>query len=190
MQVTERPLSRKPLLTAFLAILLSACVAETVPPQGGPAQGDPAQGDPAQATSAAAGGTCTTPAAASANAAKILTLVNQARREAGLRPVVLSAPVTRVSQAFACEISLRHDISHRGNDGSTIMSRLARIGIVAGSVAENTADGYATPERTFAAWMDSSGHRGNILSPEMTQIGVGQAEGAYPTWVLDLFTPL
>jgi uncharacterized protein YkwD len=67
--------------------------------------------------------------------------------------------------------------------------RLAHVGINIWVAAENTANGYTTVDRTMAAWMASAGHRDNILTPEVTQIGVGQALGSYPTWVLILFKP-
>jgi uncharacterized protein YkwD len=103
---------------------------------------------------------------------------------------VLSKPATSAAQSYACEIAARRDISHVGTDGSTVSDRLRRVGVTIRFVAENTAFGYTSLDKTMAAWMASPGHRRNILSSDVTYMGFGQAEGPYPTWVLDLYTPL
>ena len=133
---------------------------------------------------------CATPAAAAANAAALRDMINAARAKAGIAPVALSPRATKAAQAFACEISARRNIDHIGNDGSNVADRLARVGVRVSVVAENTADRFTTPAKAMAAWMASTGHRNNILTPEATQMGIGQAEGDYPTWVLVLYAPL
>ncbi len=173
-------MSFKPLIAAALALLVSACVDE-------PSQGH--NSSQTRPVAQAAAKPCVVPADVSANAAEMVNRVNAERGKAGLRAVALSGPAIKVAQAFACETSVRRDISHRGNDGSNAGSRLMRTGIRLRVVAENTATGYITADKAIAAWMASSGHRNNILTPEVTLAGVGQAMGAYPTWVLILYAP-
>jgi uncharacterized protein YkwD len=169
-------MSCRPLVTALFAVLLTGCVEQSVAIPDATASA---------ARAGATNGGCTAPA----QAARLLPLVNLERRKAGLAAVALSDRASAAAQAFACEIAARRDISHTGNDGSNVADRLARVGIAVSFVAENSADGYTTPEQAIAAWMESPGHRRNILSAEVTMMGVGQAAGAYPTWVLDLYAP-
>jgi uncharacterized protein YkwD len=81
--------------------------------------------------------------------------------------------------------------SHTGWDGSTMVGRVQATGYADWSfLAENLAAGYRTPEQAVAAWMNSAGHRANILSTRTREIGVGQGFSASSTykiyWVADL----
>jgi len=65
-------------------------------------------------------------------------------------------------------------MSHTGNDGSTPRQRIERAGLTtAKGWSENVAAGQATPEAVVTAWMNSSGHKANILSTTSTHLGVG-----------------
>lgn len=166
-------MSFNPLMTAALGIFLAGCGDDLAVMQ----------------TGAAASAACPIPSALAANTAQLLSMVNSERSAAGLRPVALSGTATQVAQAYACETAARRDISHIGSDGSNAGTRLMRTGIQLREVAENTANGYTSPGKTMAAWMASPGHRENILTPDVTLAGVGQTDGAYPTWVLILYVP-
>lgn len=130
---------------------------------------------------------CPPPASARADAQAVLALINAERTKAGVPPVALSSAATGVAQAFACENGARHDISHEGTDGSSLGERLKRGGIRPSVMAENVAFGMTSPQEVMTAWMNSPGHRRNILRPEVKEIGVGKAEGGYVAWVLDLY---
>jgi uncharacterized protein YkwD len=65
--------------------------------------------------------------------------------------------------------------SHTGSDGSSFTDRLIRAGYTFSAAAENIAAGTTTPERTVDGWMNSEGHRRNILNCELREIGVGYA---------------
>lgn len=131
--------------------------------------------------------TCEAPDDAAARAAKLRTLMNAERRRAGLAPLTLSAAGSTVAQHYACEIASRRDIGHVGSDGSTLTERLKRGGLSVGLAAENTGEGFTTPEAGMALWLASPGHRRDILLPDVTQVGIGMTDGPYPTWVVDFY---
>ena len=63
--------------------------------------------------------------------------------------------------------------SHTSRDGSSMVDRIERQGYNWRSVAENIAAGYRTPASVVDGWMNSSGHRANIMNCDLTEIGVG-----------------
>ena len=70
-------------------------------------------------------------------------------------------------------MALQDFFSHTGIDGSTMTQRIGVAGYQFSSAAENIAAGYTTPEEVVGGWMNSPGHRANILNPNLTEIGVG-----------------
>ena len=79
-------------------------------------------------------------------------------------------------------------MTHTGSDGSNAGDRIARAGFSAGTWGENVAAGYATAASVVDGWMNSSGHRANILDPSFTHIGVAVANAAEgtPYWTMVL----
>jgi uncharacterized protein YkwD len=73
-------------------------------------------------------------------------------------------------------------LSHTGSDGSDPGQRITRAGYIWRTYGENVAAGYTTPESVVAGWMQSDGHRANILNPAFRDIGVGYAYGASSTY--------
>jgi uncharacterized protein YkwD len=106
-------------------------------------------------------------------AQRLLDLVNQARRNAGLGPVALSGALNTAAANYSQVQAAQGRISHVGPDGSSIGDRINRVGYRWSACAENLAAGYAGPDEVFAAWMQSAGHRANILNPKMREMGVG-----------------
>jgi uncharacterized protein YkwD len=99
--------------------------------------------------------------------------------------VRLSPALSAVAQQHACDNAARASTSHQGSDGSDLSERLRRGGIQAQLAAENTGLGFTSPESAFAWWMASPGHRANILLAQITEIGVGEADGSKPAWVIN-----
>jgi len=116
-------------------------------------------------------------AAERAVAERLLEEVNAARATAGLGPVVLAAALSRAAQAHADDLAGNGDISHTGSDGASLGDRLGPAGYVYRVAAENLAMGVNTPARAMAMWLESPGHRGNILMAEAREMGVGHAIG-------------
>jgi len=105
---------------------------------------------------------------------KIVDLVNQERRNAGLSPLTLDKKVTAAAQVRAKEI--RHSFSHTRPNGSNFSTALREQNVSYRRSGENIAWGQPTPEAVVKAWMNSAGHRANILNSNFTKIGVGYVQ--------------
>ena len=104
----------------------------------------------------------------------MLALINEARAEAGLSPMTLDATANSIAQQRAKELVTSY--SHTRPDGSSFVQLFNDNGIYYGMFGENIAYGMntmSTVEEAFEAWMNSSGHRANILNENYTCVGVG-----------------
>jgi len=135
---------------------------------------------------------CNEPARAALWRDRVLQLVNQARGEAGLGPVRRSAVLEQQATEYACEM-ITYDFFAHVNPvtESTLSERAADFDYAYQAIGENLAAGQLTPEEAFADWMDSEGHRANILEPSFTELGVGvRAGGRYGLyWVQEFGHP-
>ena len=117
-----------------------------------------------------------------------MQLVNQERAKAGLAPLTANsaAAAAAVTRAKETEISF----SHTRPDGSGFQTALTEHGVAFRSAGENIAWGQRTPEQVMQGWMNSSGHRANILNAGFTSIGVGYYRSASGTgyWVQLFFS--
>lgn len=102
------------------------------------------------------------------SAKEVLDLVNIERSKVGVSPLKLNEELMWASNIRAEEIS--RVFSHTRPDGSACSS-LIKDGMY--TVGENIAAGNSTPEATVEQWMNSPGHRANILNPDYTELGVG-----------------
>ncbi|MCX4796388.1 CAP domain-containing protein [Streptomyces sp. NBC_01242] len=123
-------------------------------------------------------------APASRAAARVLTLVNRVRAEAGCSPLAKSAKLTKAARAHSADMASHRNMSHTSSDGSAASDRITGSGYDWRAYGENVARGYTTPEDVVAGWMNSPGHRRNILDCSFKEIGVGVAQpGNY--WTQD-----
>ena len=99
---------------------------------------------------------------------QVLNLVNIERRKAGVSPLKLSRYLNDAAAIRAEEIT--QVFSHTRPDGSSCFTVLDKNYY---NVGENIAEGQSTPEEVMNSWMNSPGHRANILKPEFTELGVG-----------------
>lgn len=104
---------------------------------------------------------------------RVLTLVNQHRQQAKLKPLKLNDQLTASAQAHSQDMALNDFFGHEGFHGSTADQRILAAGYNYAVVGENIAAGFATPEAAVQAWMNSPSHRKNILHPMMKEMGVG-----------------
>ena len=104
-------------------------------------------------------------------ARQIVRLVNQERAKEGLAPLTLDAGVSTAAQVRAVEIVT--SFSHTRPDGSSFATALKEQNINYRRAGENIAWGQRSPEEVVNAWMNSAGHRANIMNPDFTTIGVG-----------------
>jgi uncharacterized protein YkwD len=120
-----------------------------------------------------------------------LCLLNDERAAAGLRPVAEAQGLTRPSAAYSARMVAESFFAHVAPDGSSLVDRLTAARYIDPdgdwTVGENIAWGQgdlATPRNITVAWMNSPGHRHNILSGEFTEVGIGIATGTPgdPSW--------
>ncbi len=110
-------------------------------------------------------------------AAEVTDLTNRERARAGLAPLATDALLTRAAQAHSTDMVVRAFYSHTGPDGSQPWDRAAAEGSTRRTIGENIACGQRSPAEVVEGWMNSPGHRANILKREFTHIGIGFAGG-------------
>lgn len=118
-----------------------------------------------------------TPAPTSAQV-RVLQLVNGARSQAGLTPLVSNDALTSAAQSYAQLMASTNCFSHTCGSVPDFSQRITLAGYTNWrNLGENIAAGYPTPDEAFSGWMNSSGHRANILNPNFRDSGVGVANG-------------
>lgn len=110
--------------------------------------------------------------------AELLRLTNLERQKAGLAPLRLSSRLTTAAQNHASDMARNNYFSHTGRNGSSMVTRIKATGYLYGYVGENIAAGKTSPAATIEQWMNSAGHRANILNPNFTEIGFGYAKSS------------
>lgn len=103
----------------------------------------------------------------------VFELTNEERLKAGLAPLTYNPQLEYSAENHSTNMALQDFFSHTGIDGSTMAQRIGAAGYQFSNAAENIAAGYTTPEQVVGGWMNSPGHRANILNPNLTEIGVG-----------------
>ncbi|MCI8525496.1 MAG: CAP domain-containing protein [Oscillospiraceae bacterium] len=104
---------------------------------------------------------------------EVLALVNAARQEASLAPLTLSPVLCTAAQTRAGECV--STFSHTRPDGTSYKTALTDLGVTTGYCGENAATGHTTAQQAVERWLQSEGHRANILNSNYTQLGVGMA---------------
>jgi uncharacterized YkwD family protein len=113
---------------------------------------------------------------------EVIKLTNQARKKNGLKPLKNSADVGEVAQTKAEDMSDNKYFSHTSPTYGTPFDMLKEFGVDYRTAAENIAAGQQTPDQVVKGWLNSPGHRKNIMNKNMTHIGVGFAkDGQYWT---------
>ncbi|MEU7582947.1 CAP domain-containing protein [Streptomyces sp. NPDC041068] len=125
------------------------------------------------------------PSDESAAEAAVLTLVNQERAKAGCRPLRADDRLAALAGQFSSDMAERDFFDHTDPDGATPWDRAEKAGI-SDLGGENIARGQANAQSVMDAWMNSPGHRANILNCDYKTLGVGAhfAQGG-PWWTQD-----
>ncbi|MEP0962495.1 MAG: CAP domain-containing protein [Roseobacter sp.] len=116
-----------------------------------------------------------------------LQLLNDLRATENLPSVSYSVILQRAALKHAQDMHANDIFSHQGRDGSDVAQRVRNEGYDFCVVAENIAKGHRDLDEVFRAWMDSPGHRANIMSSEVTEFAV--VEGRDSIWVMVLAAP-
>lgn len=113
---------------------------------------------------------------------EVIRLVNEIRAENGLPALTYNWELSRVARYKSQDMKDNRYFSHTSPVYGSPFEMMRSFGIAYRSAGENIARGYATPQAVVNGWMNSSGHRANILNASFTQIGVGYvAAGNYWT---------
>lgn len=120
-----------------------------------------------------------TAAPAQEDAQRVLDLMNEARAAADLPALTLDDTLCEAAAIRAAEIGEKFD--HIRPDGTAFYTVLREVGIRGGyrTLGENIARGQTTPEAVMEDWMNSPGHRANILSDAFTRVGIARVDNGW-----------
>lgn len=134
---------------------------------------------------AVASNACRTPENVDAMAAEIARGLNASRRANGQGTLDFNRKLGQAAMTHACDMAVNDFFGHQGSDGSNSQRRVRAAGYRDCLVAENLAWGYPRSEQIINGWMNSPGHRSNMLHPRAQEFGIGITVGPKgPNWVL------
>jgi uncharacterized YkwD family protein/spore coat assembly protein SafA len=119
---------------------------------------------------------------------QVIDLTNQERQNAGLAPLQLDWQLSRVARYKSRDMRDTGYFAHRSPQYGSPFDMMKRFKVQYSSAGENIAVGQTSPEQVVKEWMNSPGHRKNILNDTYTYIGVGYAKGgSYGTYWTQMF---
>lgn len=119
---------------------------------------------------------------------EVLELVNQERSKQGLKALTLSGELTNVATIKAQDMADNGYFDHTSPNYGSPFEMMQHFGIQYRSAGENIAAGQKTAQEVMNSWMNSSGHRANILNSDYEQIGIGYVTGGkYGTYWVQMF---
>ncbi|MFF9912427.1 CAP domain-containing protein [Streptomyces sp. NPDC013457] len=113
---------------------------------------------------------------------QVISLVNAERAKAGCGPLSANATLTRAAQGHSDDMAARDYFDHTNPDGDGPGERVTAAGYPWSTYGENIAMGQSTPEQVMNSWMNSPGHRANILNCDFKEIGIGVHDEGGPYW--------
>ncbi|WP_107064566.1 sigma-70 family RNA polymerase sigma factor [Streptomyces sp. NRRL S-118] len=127
------------------------------------------------------------PATGSSFAQRVTELVNAERAKSGCGPVRQNSRLDTAAQRHSADMDARDFFDHTNPDGEGPGERVTAAGYEWSTYGENIARGQQTPDQVMDAWMNSSGHRANILNCSFKEIGIGIHEQAGGPWWTQVF---
>lgn len=112
--------------------------------------------------------------AATISADKVLVIINIERAQRKLPRLTMDTKLTAAARSHAVDMSRRGYFSHTSLDGVGMSTRLRRAGATYTTAGENIARGQTSPESVMKSWMNSPGHRRNILNSKYTKVGIAR----------------
>ena len=113
---------------------------------------------------------------------QVIDLINEIRVKNGLSPLTENTALSRCAKAKSQDMHDKRYFSHQSPTYGSPFDMMKQFGITYRTAGENIAMGQSTPQAVVNAWMNSEGHRANILNASFTQIGMGYfADGHYCT---------
>ncbi|MFF5029475.1 sigma-70 family RNA polymerase sigma factor [Streptomyces collinus] len=113
---------------------------------------------------------------------QVVALVNQQRATAGCGPVTEDPQLEKAAQGHSDDMAARNFFEHTNPDGADPGQRITAAGYRWSTYGENIAKGQQTPQSVMDSWMNSPGHRANILNCSFKDIGVGVHRGSGGPW--------
>lgn len=110
---------------------------------------------------------------------QVVDLTNQERAKAGLKALQIDAKLTQSAQAKSQDMKDKNYFSHTSPTYGSPFDQMKSFGVTYRSAAENIAMGQRSAAEVVKAWMESPGHRANIMNPSYTHIGVGLSDSGY-----------
>ncbi|MCA9997838.1 MAG: CAP domain-containing protein [Anaerolineales bacterium] len=115
----------------------------------------------------------------------VLTLVNSERAKVGCGALTANDKLVAAARGHSQDMAANDFFSHTGSNGSSPGDRIEAQGYNWSTWGENIAAGYTTPADVMGGWMDSPGHRDNILNCSFTEIGIGYVYNANDAGAVD-----
>ncbi|MFI0370281.1 CAP domain-containing protein [Actinomadura sp. 1N219] len=144
---------------------------------GAPSETGRAPGEGARSPGGSAG--------SSGTEAAVVSLTNAERAKAGCRPLHVDQRLVTAARRHSADMAANGYFDHTSRNGDSPWKRMEDAGYPSPG-AENIAKGYSTAAAVMKGWMDSPGHRANILNCDLRAIGVGKASGSGgPLWTQD-----
>jgi uncharacterized protein YkwD len=124
-------------------------------------------------------------------AAQVLALTNAQRATAGCKALSSNSKLTKAAQGHSVDMADNNYFDHNSQDGTSPFDRMKADGYNFQAAAENIAMGQSTAAAVMTAWMNSAGHKANILNCTYTDIGIGYAVNSSGTayWTQDFGKP-
>ncbi|SES90175.1 uncharacterized protein, YkwD family [Salinibacillus kushneri] len=107
---------------------------------------------------------------------EVVDLTNQEREKQGLAPLKIDKELSKVAREKSRDMAENNYFSHNSPNYGSPFNMMKSYGITYRTAGENIAKGQRTPEEVVNGWMNSEGHRANILNENFTHIGVGYVE--------------
>lgn len=118
---------------------------------------------------------------------EILRLVNIERKKANMKPFIICTELSKVAELKSKDMAISNYFDHTSPTYGSPFNMMDQFGIIYKAAAENIAKGFKTPEAVVKGWMDSSGHRENILNPNYGKMGIGLYTADVSYWT-QMFT--
>ena len=119
---------------------------------------------------------------------EIVRLVNTERQKEGLAPLTYSEELSKVARIKSQDMANNNYFSHNSPTYGDPFTMMKSFGIQYKTAGENIAKGYSSAQSVMNGWMNSSGHRANILNPSFGKIGVGYVNVNGTTYWTQMFT--
>ena len=111
-------------------------------------------------------------------------LVNEMRAQNGLQPLTIDENLSVKARIKSNDMKVNNYFSHTSPTYGSPFTMMQNLGISYRTAGENIAMGYTTANAVVNAWMNSEGHRANILSSNYTSMGIGYVDGYWTQWFI------